>query len=65
MLFYKLFSSFKTVGAIKDVNYKTLNINILTFRQNIKNLVGNFRAINVRIMHAKLNPSSFNGMGGE
>jgi len=32
--------------------------------QNIKNLVGNFWAIYVGIMHAKFKPPSFTGMGG-
>jgi len=45
--------------------YKTLNLNISTSRQNIKNLVSHFRAIHVRIMHAKFQPSSFNGVGVE
>jgi len=42
-----------------------LNLNVSAFRQNIKNLVGNFGAINVGNMHASFQPSSFNGVGGE
>jgi len=61
MLFYKLFSSFKIMGAIK----KTLDLNISACRQNIKNLIGNFGAIRVRIMNANFQASNFIGVGGE
>jgi len=44
----------------------TLDFNILTSRQNIKNLVDNFWGIHViSIMHAKFQASSFNGVGGD
>jgi len=43
----------------------TLNLNISPSRQNIKNLVGYFGGIYVRIMHAKFQTSSLNGVGGE
>jgi len=33
--------------------------------QNIKNLIGNFGAIHVGIMHAKFQASSFTRVGGE
>jgi len=33
--------------------------------QNIKNMIGNFGAIHVGIMHAKLQASSFTDVGGE
>jgi len=42
-----------------------MNLNISTSRQNIKNLVGNFGGIHVRIMHAKFQASSSAGVGGE
>jgi len=45
--------------------YITLNLNISTSRQNIKNLIGNFGGIHVRIMQAEFQASSFNGVGGE
>jgi len=40
-IFYKLFPSFKTMGAIKDVKQNFELTNISASRQNIKNLVGN------------------------
>jgi len=40
-----------------------LKLNLKT-RQNIKNLVGNFGALNVGNMHAKFQAPSFNGVGG-
>jgi len=43
------------------VHYITLNLNISTSRQIIKNLVGSFGGIRVRIMHAKFQ----HGVGGE
>jgi len=43
---------------------KTLTLNISTSRQNIKNLVGNFGAIHVRIMDANFQAFNFTGMGG-
>jgi len=33
--------------------------------QNIKNLIGNLRAIHIRIMHANFQASTFTGGGGE
>jgi len=45
------------------IHYRTLNLNILAFKQNITNLVGNFGAIHMGIMHAKFQLSSFNGCG--
>jgi len=65
VLFYKLFSSFKIIRAIKDRNIKTLNLNISTYRQNVKNLDRRFEAIHVRIMHANFQASSFNCVGGK
>jgi len=62
MLFFTLFSCFKKVGAIKDVN---LNLNISASRQNIKNLICDFGATHVRIMHANFQASSFTGLGAE
>jgi len=44
------------------VYFKTSNS---ASRQNIKNLISNFGAIHVGIMHAKFQTSSFNGVGGE
>jgi len=38
-----------------------LNLNISTSRQSIKN----FGGIHVRVVHAKFQASSFNGVGGE
>jgi len=52
MLYCELFSSFKIMGAIKDVNIKLWTYNISTCMQNTKNLIGNFGAIHVRIIHA-------------
>jgi len=49
------------MGAIK----KTLNLNISACRQNIKNLIGNFGAIHVRIMLVNFQASSFTVVGGE
>jgi len=45
--------------------YKTLNLNISDSTPNIKNLICNFGAINVKIMHANFQASSFTGVGGE
>jgi len=45
--------------------YKTLNLNISASKQNIKNLICNFGAVYVRIMHAYFQASSFTGVGGE
>jgi len=42
-----------------------LNLNISAFRQNIKNLVGNFWAIYVRNMHANFQVSGSIGVGRE
>jgi len=50
------------VGASK---YKTLNLNISASRQNIKNLVGNFLAIYVGILHGNIQTYSFPGVGRE
>jgi len=47
------------------VYYITLNLNISAFRQNIKNLISNFEAIHVGIMHAKFQASCFTGVGWE
>jgi len=47
-----------------QVYYKTLNLIFSASKQNIKNLVGNFGAIHVGIMHAKFQPSSLSGMKG-
>jgi len=54
------------MGAIEGVNI-TLNLNISASGQNIKNLVCNFGAIHVRIMHSNFLyiVSSFTGGGGE
>jgi len=70
MLFCKLFSSFKIMGAIKDVNiffesFETLNLNILASSQNIKNLVGNFWAIYVGNMHVNFQVPSSTDVEGE
>jgi len=48
-----------------QVYNKTLNFTFSASKQNIKNLVGNFGAIHVGIMHAKFQPSSFNDVGWE
>jgi len=53
------------MGAIKGINIKLWTANISASRQNIKNLIDNFRAIHVRIMHANFQVSSFTGVGGE
>jgi len=42
-----------------------LNLNISASRQDIKNLVGKFLAINMMIIPAKFQPSSSTGMGGK
>jgi len=47
------------------IHYITLNLNILISMQIIKNLVGNFGGIHVRIMNAKFQASSSTGVGGE
>jgi len=46
------------------VYYETLNLIFSTSKQNILNLVDYFGAIHVGIMHAKYQPSSFNGVEG-
>jgi len=43
----------------------TLNLNISASKQNTKNLIDNFGAIHVGIMHAKFQASRFTGLGGE
>jgi len=48
-----------------QVYCKTLNLIFSASKQDIKNLVGKFGAIHVGLMHAKFQPSSFNGVGGE
>jgi len=58
MLFYKFFSSFKIMGAIKGVN-------ISASKQNIKNLLDNFGALDVGIMYANFQASSFIDVGRE
>jgi len=52
-------------GQPHPVDNITLNLNILASRQNINNLVCNFGAIYLRIMHAKSQASSSTGVGGE
>jgi len=52
-------------GPAHPIYYRTLNLNISAYRQNIKNLVGNFEAIYVRIMHAKFQTSSSTGVEGK
>jgi len=47
------------------VYYITLDLNISTSKQNIKNLIRNFGAIHVGIVHAKFQASSFTSVGGE
>jgi len=47
------------------VYYITLHLNISASRQNIKNLIGKFRAVHVGIVHAKFQAYSFAGVGGE
>jgi len=47
-----------------QVYYKTLNQIFSASKQNIKNLVSNFEAIHVGIVHARFQPYSFNGLGG-
>jgi len=42
-----------------------LNLNISASWQNIKNLIGNFGAIHVEIMHAKSQTFDFSGVEGE
>jgi len=46
-------------------HYITLNLNISTSGQNIKNLVGTFEGIHVRIVQAKFQAPSSTGVGGE
>jgi len=66
ILFYKLFSSFKIMGATYYRNiYKILNLNISASWQNIKKLDGNFGAIHVGNVHANFQASSFTGEAGE
>jgi len=57
MLIYKLFSSFKIMGAIKDINIKP--------RAKYQNLTGNFGATHLGNMHAHFQVSCFTGLGGE
>jgi len=45
------------------MHYRTLSLNISASRQNIKNLVGIFGAIYVRIMHANFQAFSSTGVG--
>jgi len=45
--------------------FKNLNLIFSASRQNIKNLVGNFGAIHVGIMHAEFQPNGVGGGGGE
>jgi len=52
-------------GSAHLVYYITLNLNISASEKNIKNLMRNFGAIRVVIMHAKFQASSFIGVGGE
>jgi len=47
-----------------QVYTKTYNLIFSVSKQNIKNLGGNFESIHVRIVYAKFQPSSFNGVGG-
>jgi len=47
------------------MQYKTFNLSISASRQNIKNLIGNFGAPHVSIMHANFQTSNFTGVGGE
>jgi len=47
------------------VYYINLNLNVSTYRQNIKNLIANFGVIHVGIMHAKFQTFSFSCEGGE
>jgi len=42
-----------------------LNLNVSASGQNIKNLIDNFGAIHVGIMHGKFQASSSTGVGGE
>jgi len=50
-------------GPANLVYYVTLNLNISAPGQNIKNLINNFGAIHVGIMHAEFQASSFTGVG--
>jgi len=52
-------------GPAHLLYYITLKLNISASKQNIKNLIGSFGAIQVEIMHAKFQASSFTGMGGQ
>jgi len=52
-------------GPAHLVYFITLNLDISASRQNIKNLISNFGAIHVGIMHAKFQAFSFTGVGGE
>jgi len=62
MLFYKLFSSLKIMGAIKDLNIKLwAQISQLLG----ENLIHKFGAIYVRIMPFNFQVSSFTDVGGE
>jgi len=44
-------------GPAHPVYYITLNLNISASRRNIKNMIGNFGAIHVVIMHTKYQAS--------
>jgi len=52
-------------GPAHPVYNITLKLNISASGQNIKNLVGNFGAIRVRIMYGKFQASNFTSVGGE
>jgi len=52
-------------GKLGLIHYWTLNLNISASLQIIKNLVGNFGAIYMEIMHARFQLSSFTGVGGK
>jgi len=47
-----------------QVYYKALHSIFSASKQNVKNQIANFGAIHVGIMHAKFQPSTFNGVGG-
>jgi len=52
-------------GPAHLVYHITLSLNISASRQKIKNLISNFVAIHVAIMHAKFQASCFTGVGEE
>jgi len=47
------FINFSLALKLWERKYKTLNLNISTFSQNIKNLIDNFGAIYVENVHPK------------